>query len=462
MSKRDQTTGVPKKTPVKKPVENAAHAAPKPLKERLGMIAVGAGSEAKSRAEREHEISRLVLVVTGIALGLVGIILVLAFVINGVIRPNETVARYNDVNISGAQFQERVRIERAFINERINTALNDFVNQTGIDVNEAAQFVLGQEPFATLWNEIQIADQLGIRVLDDMIDEQIIRAEAAQRGITVSDEVIDTKINEYIGFGPQQVAAIGVDPTATPEPTVTPTPFVTATPSPTPDATATPTLDVTPTTEPTAQPTATLQPTLNPTEAINRFNSRRDTFLNNVRSQSGASEGKIREYLEYQALRDLLADALNPNAGQTVSADARHILVTTEEEALDIMAALERGESFADLARAKSIDTGSGQAGGELGVNSTLSFVEPFALAIEAAEVGETVGPVESEFGFHIIQVRSKETRDVTDNERVVIRNRTIDNWLEEARTAQVGSFETFSNWINFNTESPRFVYRPL
>ncbi|HRL12182.1 MAG TPA: peptidylprolyl isomerase, partial [Aggregatilineales bacterium] len=98
----------------------------------------------------------------------------------------------------------------------------------------------------------------------------------------------------------------------------------------------------------------------------------------------------------------------------------------------------------------------------ELGVNSTLSFVEPFALAIEGAEVGETVGPVESEFGFHIIQVRSKETRDVTDNERVVIRNRTIDNWLEEARTAQAGSFETFGNWINFNTESPRFVYRPL
>jgi parvulin-like peptidyl-prolyl isomerase len=461
MSKKDQTTGLPKKAPVKKPVESAAPA-PKPLKERLGMIAVGAGSEAKSRAEREHEISRLILIVTGIALAIVGIIIVLAFVINGVIRPNETVARYNDTNITGAQFQERVRIERAFINERINTALNDFVSQTGIDVNEAAQFVLGQEPFATLWNEIQIADQLGIRVLDDMIDEQMIRAEAAARGISVTQEDIDAKINEFIGYGPEQVAAIGVDPTATPEPTVTPTPFVTATPSPTPDATATPTVEATPTTEATAQATATLQPTPNATEQITRFNSRRETFLNNVRTQSGASDAKIREYLEYQALRDLLADSLNPNTDQVVNADARHILVTTEEEALDIMAALERGESFADLARAKSIDTGSGQEGGELGLNSTLSFVEPFALAIEAAEVGETVGPVESEFGFHIIQVRSKDSREITANERVVVRNRTIENWLDETRVAQVGSYETFGSWIDFNTESPRFVYRQL
>jgi hypothetical protein len=87
-----------------------------------------------------------------------------------------------------------------------------------------------------------------------------------------------------------------------------------------------------------------------------------------------------------------------------------HILVDTEEEGDDIVAELEDGGSFEEIAADRSTDTNSGQAGGELGCNPAGSFVAPFEAAIQDAEPGDVVGPVETEFGFHVIRVDTIET----------------------------------------------------
>ncbi len=83
-----------------------------------------------------------------------------------------------------------------------------------------------------------------------------------------------------------------------------------------------------------------------------------------------------------------------------------HILVETEEEANDLIQQLKDGADFAELAKEKSIDTGSGAQGGDLGtVNESTSFVPEFlsaALALEPGEMTET--PVKSDFGYHIIK----------------------------------------------------------
>jgi len=464
MSKRDQTTGLPKQTDKKQVVETQ-QPENKGLRQQLGLITV----QGHSRAENDANVSRLVIIGTVVTVAVVLVILLLAFVVNGLIRPNEAVAQYNGQNISAAQFQQRARIERAFLITRLNDTLNDFVEVTGSDVNEVANTVLGQEPFATWWNELNVADQLGIRVLEDMINEQIIRAEAETRGLTVADEDIDAKINELIGYDPEAVAAIGSEPTPTPEPSATPTPFVTPTPSPTPEPTATPTVEptvegaatATPTLEVTAQPTATESPTQSATEVQGRFENERTAFLDDIKILAGVGDAEVRAYFSYLALRDKLAESLDTSGGKAIYADARHILVATEEEAQDIIAALNNGESFAELARAKSIDTGSGAQGGELGEANILNYVEPFANAIRDAEVGEIVGPVESEFGFHIIQVRSKEEREPQESEIGIAREQILKAWIEEQRTAQADNFTTFSNWFDFVPETPLFVYEP-
>lgn len=83
----------------------------------------------------------------------------------------------------------------------------------------------------------------------------------------------------------------------------------------------------------------------------------------------------------------------------------RHILVETEGEAKAIVAKLQKGEKFADLA-SQSIDPGSRESGGDLGWSSPGMYVKPFGDALLKLEKGQyTVSPVKSEFGYHVIQL---------------------------------------------------------
>ena len=84
---------------------------------------------------------------------------------------------------------------------------------------------------------------------------------------------------------------------------------------------------------------------------------------------------------------------------------ARHILVKTRDEAVDILRDLAKGGDFAAIAKAKSQD-GSAQAGGDLGWLTKDQLVGPFGDAAFAMKKGETSkAPVQTQFGWHIIRV---------------------------------------------------------
>ncbi|NJD24732.1 MAG: peptidylprolyl isomerase [Betaproteobacteria bacterium] len=84
---------------------------------------------------------------------------------------------------------------------------------------------------------------------------------------------------------------------------------------------------------------------------------------------------------------------------------ARHILVASEEEAKAIIAKLEKGEKFSELAK-QSKDPGSKDSGGELGWSAPSAFVKPFADALTKLKKGEyTKTPVKTDFGYHVIQL---------------------------------------------------------
>ncbi len=90
---------------------------------------------------------------------------------------------------------------------------------------------------------------------------------------------------------------------------------------------------------------------------------------------------------------------------------SRHILVETVEEAEAIVARLADGEDFADLAM--ELSTGpTGPDGGDLGCADPSGFVEPFANAIREGGLNEILGPVETQFGFHVIEVYARETAE--------------------------------------------------
>lgn len=85
--------------------------------------------------------------------------------------------------------------------------------------------------------------------------------------------------------------------------------------------------------------------------------------------------------------------------------EVRHILTETRAQARDALERIEGGEDFADVAADVSIDPGSGANGGDLGEIGRGATVPEFEEAAFGAEVGELVGPVESQFGFHVIEV---------------------------------------------------------
>ena len=84
---------------------------------------------------------------------------------------------------------------------------------------------------------------------------------------------------------------------------------------------------------------------------------------------------------------------------------ARHILVDKEEDAKSIVEKLKKGEKFEELAKA-SKDPGSKDKGGELGWANKASYVPPFAEAMTKLAKGKyTEAPVQSNFGWHVIQL---------------------------------------------------------
>lgn len=121
-----------------------------------------------------------------------------------------------------------------------------------------------------------------------------------------------------------------------------------------------------------------------------------------------AIEGIVADAVTDEALQAAY-DARFKDAAPQTEYSASHILVATKEEADAIKAELAAGGDFAEIAKSKSTDTGSGANGGDLGWFGLGMMVKPFEDAVVGAKVGEVTGPVQTDFGFHLILV--KETR---------------------------------------------------
>lgn len=89
------------------------------------------------------------------------------------------------------------------------------------------------------------------------------------------------------------------------------------------------------------------------------------------------------------------------------SASARHILVSTEAECLDLKEKIAGGGDFASLAKQHS-SCPSGKDGGNLGTFGPGQMVKEFDEVVFSAPVGEVQGPVKTQFGFHLVEVTNR------------------------------------------------------
>lgn len=111
-------------------------------------------------------------------------------------------------------------------------------------------------------------------------------------------------------------------------------------------------------------------------------------------------------------------------SGENEVVKASHILIrfgdnkdSAQAEAARIAGLARGGENFATLAAQHSADPGSAQRGGDLGYFGKGQMVKPFEEAAFAADTGSVVGPVESQFGYHIIKVEDKKSEEIKFSE---------------------------------------------
>ena len=89
-------------------------------------------------------------------------------------------------------------------------------------------------------------------------------------------------------------------------------------------------------------------------------------------------------------------------------ASARHILVDTEEKCLQLKEKIQEGEDFAEIARIHSNCPSKAQ-GGDLGKFGPGMMVKEFDEVVFSADVNSLQGPVKTQFGYHLLQVTSRE-----------------------------------------------------
>lgn len=116
---------------------------------------------------------------------------------------------------------------------------------------------------------------------------------------------------------------------------------------------------------------------------------------------------KVKNQIGEDAARGLYDDKVKM-LPQEEEVEARHILVSKEDDAKDLVAKLRTGADFAELAKEHSGDAGSKDKGGMLGYFGKGQMVPQFEQAAFALKPGEISDPVQSQFGWHIIKVENK------------------------------------------------------
>ena len=392
-----------------------------------------------ARLERERRQSNII---RAIAIG--GILIVVLLLGYGYLKLNvlqlrEPIAKVNGVTITTSQWQERVQLQRVNLLNLYNTY--QFYQQNfGMDSTQQLQ---------QIQLTLQSPEILGKEVLDQMVDDILIRQEAEKRGISVSAEEVEAAIQEAYSFFPNGTSTPTITPTEFSLPTLsseqltiypataTPTDVLTSTPAPTdtPDNAVTPTATST-----TAPPTPTFVP-VSPTATatpftLEGFKTQFAESMDNFKS-SGVTEATIRSAYENQLLHEKLLDVITADTPRTEEQVwARHILVADKGKAATVMALLNHGSDFGKLAQEFSTDTGSGAKGGDLGWFGKGAMVAEFENAAFSMKVGEISEPIQSQFGYHIIQVLGHDNIPLNASQYEEKRQTAFTEWLTKTRDA--------------------------
>jgi peptidyl-prolyl cis-trans isomerase C len=365
-----------------------------------------------------------------------------------VVKPNQTLATVGSVSISRQDYWK----SRAIDLYEQALQYQDFAQFVGPQ-QQGQYLALAQQSLAqlpTVWGSIDVDPAS----LEKMIDNQIYLQGMDDLGLEMTQDEIHTfALNR---FAPPGAPLIAPSPTATltaeraamatstavslfATPVASP---VAATPMSGTPVAATLSLATPVAGTPGATPLAiapTAPPaTPNAVEARATAEAGFTQFADQVFPLAHLSQEDYERLVAAPALaRQKVGDALAASVGQSApQARAAHILLPTREAAESARARVtEGGGDFATVARELSTDESTAANGGELGWFTREEMVAPFAEAAFAMELGSISEPVETEFGWHVIQVEERDPdRPLTDSQINRLQQAAEEPWLAEQR----------------------------
>ncbi len=341
-------------------------------------------------SRKEARQNRIILIAVIALIALIVVILGFGVIRELVIKPGQPVAIVNQVKIRTDDFQDMVNYNR------YNLYLNLGYLQNAIDELSASpednEFLISfyEQQLEQLQSSLSLVAQ---DTLEDLIDDELIRQQAEEEGLTVTPAEVEQAITEDIRQ----------DLTVTSQETLTGT-------------------EQLPTPTPVSQ------------EQI-------DEVYNSILGNMKLSDASFRAIVERSLLGGKLQDVLASKVPTTgLVANVQLIQTETEPEAVAALERIEAGEDFAIVAQEVSTDTLTAEAGGEVGWVTTGQLSTRYGEALDALvfsqEVGEP-GIVESNGMFYVVLVLERDENGPLPSEVLTQRqNSALTDWLEEQKSS--------------------------
>jgi parvulin-like peptidyl-prolyl isomerase len=370
-----------------------------------------------ARSERERIQSRwllgVIIAIAVIAIGILGY----GWIDSAYIQPKKTVVTVNEDTITQGEFQGRIRIHQ----RELLGQLNSYMQMEQLFASDPQTLASIQELQNQIRTQLAYPELVGQEVIYAMTRETLIRQEAEKMGIHVLPEEIERQIQQSFGFYPEG----------------TPTPF----PTPTPDATRVAAIAAA--SEATAEPspTPTLPQTPIPTATpyvLDAYEVDYEQFLDSL-SDFGISEADFYVYIEAQLLEEKVREQFDPEIDRMAEhVLLQHILIFDEEIAQEALEQLESGDAWDDIVLEYSEDQSSRESSGDLGWNTLDDLVRilgQMGLAAFSAQVDEVVGPIESQYGWHLLRIVDRQDREILEAAYQEAVDNAFEAWIDDLTT---------------------------
>ena len=418
----------------------------------------------KVRLQHEQQRRKMLLIAFGVVFALILVVILYGVIDQTFLKMRKPVAKVGNETIQSGEFIKMVKLERQQMNGQAYQ-YESYKQFFAFDEQNTAYF---DSLIQQIQSQMAIPESVGATVIQKMIDQKVIRLYAEENGITATDQEIQEAIQRDFAYFPN----------GTPTPENTATPYATSTLSPTQLALVTATPIVEPVdenvedvevedpeqveveaTEEVEGDTTEATPTALPTPTVyteDLYQENYQLFIQNF-SKIGLNEEDIFELYRTQIISQKVYDLMTADT-PTIEDQlwARHILVGTIEEAQEVLNRIEDGEDWTDIAAEVSTDDSNKDRGGDLGWFGRNRMVAEFETAAFELEVGEISAPVETTFGFHIIQLLGKEARPLDSSTVEQNKQLVFSEWLTAEKEKY--TIEQYNEvWTSIVPNTPAF-----